>query len=108
MFFIFRCHLTFFFLIQIEKLFQIIQQKRRKFSKGLRDVDFAGFEAIEDVQDRNMAREEEEVEQLSDLDSGDESGNLYGTTTLNLRIISPFEWIRPLQARRRGEPRRGH
>jgi len=37
-------------------------------------VDFSGFEATEDVQEQNMNVEDEEIEQLSDLDSGDESG----------------------------------
>lgn len=54
----------------------IIQQKRRKFSKGKRDVDFNGFETTEDVQDQNMDNEDDEVEQLSDLESGDESDEM--------------------------------
>uniref|UniRef100_A0A914H2C3 Glutamate synthase n=1 Tax=Globodera rostochiensis TaxID=31243 RepID=A0A914H2C3_GLORO len=51
----------------------IIHLRRRKFSKGLRDVDFVGFEATEDIQDMHAEKEDEEMEQLSDLDSGDDS-----------------------------------
>ncbi|KAL3109867.1 hypothetical protein niasHT_019898 [Heterodera trifolii] len=54
----------------------IIHQRRRKFSKGLRDVDFVGFEATEDIQDMHAEKEDEEMEQLSDLDSGDDASDL--------------------------------
>jgi len=62
------------FILKDICIFQIIQQRRRKFSKATREVDFSGFEATEDVQEQNMNVEDEEIEQLSDLDSGDESG----------------------------------
>lgn len=55
----------------------IIQHNRRKYSKGnIRETDFAGFEAVEDLQEMNANREDEELEHLSDLESdGDLEGN---------------------------------
>lgn len=70
-------------------IFKVIQHRRRKFSKTVRPIDFAGFEATEDLQEMAAEHEDEEVDAVSDIDS-DEDGMFFIKIIFIHKIICVF------------------